>query len=55
MDSQYLEQKRQNNLHGEKMQCLTHKFELELLKMVKETLAINEKNGNTLWKNAIQK
>ena len=33
----------------------THKFGLELLKIDEEAVAINKKNGNTLWQVAIQK
>ena len=33
----------------------THNFGFELPKMVNEAYAIDEKNWNTLWRNAIQK
>ena len=33
----------------------TNKFGLELPKTVNEVYAIDEKNGNTLWQDAIQK
>ena len=33
----------------------TYKFELELPKIVKETVAINEKNRNTPWQDAMKK
>ena len=49
----HVEEKRQDRLHGETVQCLihkrTHKFGLEMPKMVKVAYAIDEKNGNTLW------
>ena len=37
------------------MSSRTHKFGLELPKMVQEFVATNKKNGNTLWQNAIEK
>ncbi len=33
----------------------THKFGLEIPKTVKEALALDRKNGNTLWADAIAK
>ena len=53
------EEKGQNKLHGETVQYLilkrTHKFRLKLPKMVEVAVSINEKNGNTLCQDAIQK
>ena len=34
---------------------ITNKFGLKLLKTVSEAYAIDKKNGNTLWQDAIQK
>ncbi len=33
----------------------THKFGIEVFKTVKEALALDRKNGNTLWADAIAK
>ena len=33
----------------------THKFGIEVLKTVKEALALDRKNGNTLWADAVAK
>ena len=49
----------QNHLHDELVKCWflkrTHTFEHELPKMVNKAYVIDEKNGNTLWQDAIQK
>ena len=34
---------------------MTHKFGPDLFKMTEEAIAINEKNRNTLWQDAIEK
>ncbi len=34
---------------------MTHKFGIEISKNVKEALALDRKNGNTLWADAIAK
>ena len=41
--------------HSAQYLKMTHKFGLELPKTVKEAIAIDEKNGNTLQKDATEK
>ena len=58
MGSPCLQEKWQDDFH-EKVAALylkrTHKFGTELHKMVKEAVSMNNKNGNIVWQDAIEK